>query len=69
VGVDAHRAGVTLQLDKETTSANAILSDEANAEIHQFLGSVQSVVNAQKELLIGSRDDLIAYTMLALSRA
>ena len=50
-------------------SANAIMSEEANAEVHEFLGSVQSVVNAQKEILIGGRDDLISYSVLSLSRA
>ena len=49
-------------------SANAIMSEEANTEVHEFLGSVQSVVNAQREILIGGRDDLISYTLIAMSR-
>ena len=65
----ARLKGLDGDYDGDTTSANAILSDEANNELNTFLGSVLSVVNAQKELLIGARDDLIAYTMLALSRA
>ena len=44
-----------------------MLSEEANAEIHEFLGSIQSIVNAQKEVLIGGRDDLIGYTLRAMS--
>jgi hypothetical protein len=57
------------QLDKGTVSATVILSDEANQEVDTFLNSIQSVINAQKQLLIGARDDLIGYTLLGLSRA
>jgi len=45
-----------------------MLSDEANAEVHEFLGSIQSVVNAQKEILIGGKDQLIRYSLYALSQ-
>lgn len=54
--------------DGDTMSANVLLSDEANLECRDFLNSVQSVVNAQKDLLIGGNDHLISYTVLALSR-
>jgi len=61
-------AGLDADYDGDTVSANAIMSEEANMEIHNFLGSLQSVVNAQKEILIGGRDQLIGYTLFALSK-
>jgi hypothetical protein len=66
-GVSAHRVGRAGQLDIGTVSANALLSEEANAECHTFLGSISSVVNAQKEILIGGRDQLINYSLRSLS--
>lgn len=60
--------GLGGDFDGDTVSANAVLSIEANDEVHKFLGSIQSVVNSQKELLIGSRDDLISYFCLSASR-
>ena len=59
--------GLDADFDGDTMSANAIMSDEANAEVHDFLNSIQSVVNAQRELLIGAKDDLVNYTIRALS--
>lgn len=63
----ARLKGLDGDYDGDTVSANIPMSIEANAEIHDFLGSLQSIVNAQKEILIGGRDDLIAYTLRALS--
>ena len=62
-------AGLQADYDGDTVSANVVMSDEANAECAAYLNSAQSVVNSQRQLLIGGNDDLIAYTLLALSRA
>lgn len=59
--------GLGGDFDGDMTSANYIMSDESNQECDQFLGSIRSIINSQKELLIGSRDDLIGYTLRALS--
>lgn len=60
-------AGLGGDFDGDTVSANAIISEEANAEIDEFLGSVRSILNSQKQLLIGARDDLIGYSLRSLS--
>jgi len=57
------------QLDKRTVSATAILSDEANQEIDTYLNSLQSIVNTQQQIQIGGKDDLVAYSLLGMSRA
>jgi hypothetical protein len=63
----ARLAGLDGDFDGDTVSANALLSDEANEEVHEFLNSIQSVVNTQKEILIGGRDHLVAYSLRSLS--
>jgi len=60
-------AGLDADYDGDTVSANALLSEEANAEVDGFLNSIQSVVNAQKEILIGGKDQLITYSLFSLS--
>jgi hypothetical protein len=59
--------GLGGDFDGDTVSVNVVMSDEANAELHEFLNSPRSILNSQKQLLIGAQDDLIGYTLRALS--
>lgn len=63
----ARLQGLGADFDGDMMSFNAVLSDEANKEVHDFLNSPRSVINSQMDLLIGARDDLIGYTVFVMT--
>lgn len=63
-GVITHRDrlanGLDNTFDGDTVSFNAILSDEANTEIAQYLASPKSLMDINRRFISGEKTDLIA---------
>lgn len=60
--------GLDADYDGDMTSGNIMMSDTANIENLNYLNSIASVINSQKQLLIGAQTNGIDYFALAVSR-